>query len=137
GDHSYFHNRKDGPWGSYVLKEAIPRAIRVLRADPRRVALGGVSMGGFGALDLARLAPRRFCAIGGHSAAMWEQASDTAPGAFDGPVDFRRHDVFAYVGASRHPYGRSEEHTSELQSRGQLVCRLLLEKKKTCPTVLD
>src|SRR5437870_10737629 len=26
-------------------------------------------------------------------------------------------------------YGRSEEHTSELQSRGHLVCRLLLEKK--------
>src|SRR5690625_6933537 len=29
-----------------------------------------------------------------------------------------------------HP-GRSEEHTSELQSRGHLVCRLLLEKKKS------
>src|SRR5690625_5969218 len=28
------------------------------------------------------------------------------------------------------PHGRSEEHTSELQSRGHLVCRLLLEKKK-------
>src|SRR2546422_8350323 len=27
-------------------------------------------------------------------------------------------------------YGRSEEHTSELQSRLHLVCRLLLEKKK-------
>src|SRR5439155_16185152 len=27
-------------------------------------------------------------------------------------------------------YLRSEEHTSELQSRGHLVCRLLLEKKK-------
>src|SRR5690625_5511566 len=27
-------------------------------------------------------------------------------------------------------YNRSEEHTSELQSRGHLVCRLLLEKKK-------
>src|SRR3712207_7740435 len=27
---------------------------------------------------------------------------------------------------------RSEEHTSELQSRQYLVCRLLLEKKKTC-----
>src|SRR5439155_12970135 len=27
-------------------------------------------------------------------------------------------------------FGRSEEHTSELQSRGHLVCRLLLEKKK-------
>src|SRR5690625_5308423 len=28
------------------------------------------------------------------------------------------------------PTRRSEEHTSELQSRGHLVCRLLLEKKK-------
>src|SRR2546421_5198900 len=28
---------------------------------------------------------------------------------------------------------RSEEHTSELQSRSDLVCRLLLEKKKTRP----
>src|SRR3989442_6543233 len=27
-------------------------------------------------------------------------------------------------------FGRSEEHTSELQSRPHLVCRLLLEKKK-------
>src|SRR5439155_7567013 len=30
----------------------------------------------------------------------------------------------------RHHRRRSEEHTSELQSRGHLVCRLLLEKKK-------
>src|SRR3712207_8390790 len=30
--------------------------------------------------------------------------------------------------------GRSEEHTSELQSRQYLVCRLLLEKKKNTPT---
>src|SRR3989442_10194101 len=38
--------------------------------------------------------------------------------------------VFAalYVGAT--PVLRSEEHTSELQSRPHLVCRLLLEKKK-------
>src|SRR5207253_8654066 len=33
--------------------------------------------------------------------------------------------TIVYVG-----YDRSEEHTSELQSRGHLVCRLLLEKKK-------
>src|SRR5690625_6674583 len=31
---------------------------------------------------------------------------------------------------SRRRQTRSEEHTSELQSRGHLVCRLLLEKKK-------
>src|SRR2546429_3975476 len=34
-------------------------------------------------------------------------------------------------GGARHVGGRSEEHTSELQSRLHLVCRLLLEKKKT------
>src|SRR3712207_6916192 len=33
--------------------------------------------------------------------------------------------------ASSRPARRSEEHTSELQSRQYLVCRLLLEKKKT------
>src|SRR5690625_6852228 len=32
---------------------------------------------------------------------------------------------------------RSEEHTSELQSRGHLVCRLLLEKKKQADTCGD
>src|SRR5688572_32485817 len=31
---------------------------------------------------------------------------------------------------SMHFVGRSEEHTSELQSQSNLVCRLLLEKKK-------
>src|SRR5206468_9503985 len=37
------------------------------------------------------------------------------------------------------PRGRSEEHTSELQSRSDLVCRLLLEKKKgsSVPTNSD
>src|SRR3712207_7301096 len=38
-------------------------------------------------------------------------------------------------GAARCP-GRSEEHTSELQSRQYLVCRLLLEKKTTRPLLL-
>src|SRR3712207_8873146 len=43
------------------------------------------------------------------------------------------------VGGAEHPVvgpepvvPRSEEHTSELQSRQYLVCRLLLEKKKSC-----
>src|SRR3712207_8711794 len=35
--------------------------------------------------------------------------------------------------SSRTRRARSEEHTSELQSRQYLVCRLLLEKKKTTP----
>src|SRR5690625_5579104 len=35
-----------------------------------------------------------------------------------------------YIRNSISAQSRSEEHTSELQSRGHLVCRLLLEKKK-------
>src|SRR5258707_5617850 len=35
------------------------------------------------------------------------------------------------------PLGRSEEHTSELQSRQYLVCRLLLEKKKETIGILS
>src|SRR6266487_1517582 len=50
----------------------------------------------------------------------------TLPQLADGP------EALAWV--SEHDtidYGRSEEHTSELQSPVHLVCRLLLEKKKT------
>src|SRR2546430_10592788 len=34
------------------------------------------------------------------------------------------------INSTGSPAGRSEEHTSELQSQSNLVCRLLLEKKK-------
>src|SRR3712207_7792443 len=44
-------------------------------------------------------------------------------------------DVEASVGVAAAP--RSEEHTSELQSRQYLVCRLLLEKKKHVPSTSD
>src|SRR5256886_15729658 len=38
--------------------------------------------------------------------------------------------AIGWIGHQSHLYGRSEEHTSELQSQSNLVCRLLLEKKK-------
>src|SRR2546430_3981702 len=47
-------------------------------------------------------------------------AAGTHPGGSDGD----------YRGDPRHCRQRSEEHTSELQSQSNLVCRLLLEKKK-------
>ncbi len=106
GDHSYWHDRADGPWGSYVVREAIPAALARTGADGKSIAIGGASMGGFGALDLARLHPGRFCAVGAHSAAIWPTAGQTASGAFDGPADFARHDVMG--AASRgNPYGRT------------------------------
>src|SRR5690606_41285321 len=42
---------------------------------------------------------------------------------------------FATNGDHRNGWTRSEEHTSELQSRENLVCRLLLEKKKTITNI--
>src|SRR2546430_8412492 len=41
--------------------------------------------------------------------------------------------AFRRVDDDRCVSGRSEEHTSELQSQSNLVCRLLLEKKKQLP----
>lgn len=95
GPDSYWHARGSGDWGAYVLREVIPDAVRRLHADGHRVAIGGISMGGFGAFDVARRAPGRFCAIGGHSAAMWLRGADTAPGAFDDAQDFARNDLVA------------------------------------------
>src|SRR2546425_4957374 len=54
----------------------------------------------------------------------------------------RHQDVSHYKAAEHHAHfierfldlGRSEEHTSELQSLAYLVCRLLLEKKNIAPT---
>src|SRR5947208_7722321 len=45
GDHSYWHDRADGPWGTSLLREVIPDALRRTRA--RKIAIGGISMGGF------------------------------------------------------------------------------------------
>jgi S-formylglutathione hydrolase FrmB len=96
GDHSYWHDRASGKWGAYVLREVIPLLLE--RTGAERVALGGISMGGFGAFDLASRAKRHFCGVGGHSPAIWRTAGETAPGAFDGAADFGRHDVIARAG---------------------------------------
>src|SRR2546422_7192806 len=60
------------------------------------------------------------------------------------PISLRRPCTIALLpscakssAASRSIHSRSEEHTSELQSRLHLVCRLLLEKKKERVKVFD
>src|SRR2546430_13433538 len=53
------------------------------------------------------------------------------PATSDGrPILGRDPDVEGLWYATGHGRNRSEEHTSELQSQSNLVCRLLLEKKK-------
>jgi S-formylglutathione hydrolase FrmB len=98
---SWWHDRKSGRWGSYVLREAIPAGLRRTGADPRRVAIGGISMGGFGSLDLARLAPGRFCAVGAHSPAILPPDYMTSSEAFDGAADYARHDLLTLAARKR------------------------------------
>ena len=105
GDVGWWHDRAEGPWGSYVLREAIPIALRRSGADANRVAIGGISMGGFGALDLGRT-PKRFCAVGGHSPAVPRGSDDPAfdvSFAFDNDADFARHDLIG-IAHKRRPY---------------------------------
>src|SRR2546430_13669634 len=45
------------------------------------------------------------------------------------PIRPRRASLCGYCAVVRTPLHRSEEHTSELQSQSNIVCRLLLEKK--------
>src|SRR3712207_8728685 len=66
-------------------------------------------------------------------------------GTFQGPnlealtnlVELLEAEVIASGGVGDRDDVRSEEHTSELQSRQYLVCRLLLEKKKTIGSSLS
>src|SRR5260221_886482 len=58
----------------------------------------------------------------------------------DAPADQHDHqackEALGHHGPAHEQGQRSEEHTSELQSHSDLVCRLLLEKKKKTPTRL-
>jgi S-formylglutathione hydrolase FrmB len=106
GEASYWHDRADGAWGRYVLDEVIPQAAEAAGADSERVAVGGISMGGYGAYSLASEAPGRLCAVGGHSPAIWQTAGEAAAGAFDDAEDFAEHDVIAAVGSRPEAFTR-------------------------------
>src|SRR2546427_906723 len=63
---------------------------------------------------------------------------DTGPGWQRGLAPPGTAGQHALAGPGARGPGRSEEHTSELQSQSNLVCRLLLEKKKkTTPARLS
>src|SRR2546429_7305802 len=80
--------------------------------DALPICLVGLGFGGWVAAEMAALAPRDF-----HRLVLVGAMGVKPPEG----------DIFDQAIVSY----RSEEHTSELQSRLQLVCRLLLEKKKS------
>src|SRR2546430_3549854 len=55
----------------------------------------------------------------------WSKRISSSP-----ETDLQQSEVFSRGQFSGWPGPRSEEHTSELQSQSNIVCRLLLEKKK-------
>lgn len=104
GDSSFWHDRKSGEWGTYVLDEVIPTLVDRFDIDPDRIVIAGISMGGFGALDLAARAPGDFCAVAAHSPTLWQSAGEAADGAFDDSADFESNDVISLAGSSPSPY---------------------------------
>lgn len=108
GEVSWWHDRDTGDWARYVLAEAIPAVVDRFDADPRRVAIGGISMGGFGAYHLALRRPDRFCATGGHSAGLWAHLGEEFPGAFDDDEDFERNSVIAAVQEDPDAFGETD-----------------------------
>lgn len=94
GDHGYWHEREDGTdAGSMVVDEFVPMLAR-RGVDTTRLALHGWSMGGYGALLLAGRRRLTVKAVAVASPALFTEAGHTPPGAFDGPQDYHRNDVY-------------------------------------------
>src|SRR5438034_11738100 len=98
-----------GPSGRVVKTSPVPPSETESSMNPR----------GSSATDLSRLRD------GSQQIAMLRRPPGRhAGGCTDAPLDDAVRSATAFAAS------RSEEHTSELQSHSDLVCRLLLEKKK-------
>src|SRR5690349_22561315 len=71
------------------------------------------------------------------SASSWSESSIGQASSSRGRTTPTRKACSTPRTVGQRPSSRSEEHTSELQSRRDLVCRLLLEKKKKQNTVMQ
>src|SRR5690554_7598967 len=106
-----------------VLKqiEKMDIQIHAIAGTSMGAVIGGLYAAGYSAEELERIALEMD----------WPAALSDSPQREDIPYR-RKQDDRDFLVKQRLSFkdGRSEEHTSELQSRPHLVCRLLLEKKK-------
>lgn len=138
GERSWWHNRASGDWERYVMREVIPAVRRRFGTDPRRVAVGGISMGGYGAYHLGLRHPGSFCAVGGHSSGLWLDESEEFEGAFDNRADYLRNDVLAEVRATRTPSATPGSGTTTATKTGSSPatppsCRRCARGTRTSP----
>ncbi|HUZ73270.1 MAG TPA: alpha/beta hydrolase family protein [Stellaceae bacterium] len=92
----------DGDYGTAIGVDLVAHVDKSYRTEATRRfrAIGGLSMGGFGALRLAFLTPFRFCAAASFSGALWAGMTEASAhgdkitrifdGAFGRPFDLRR-----------------------------------------------
>ena len=93
GPDSYWHPRRTGVDPLAMLVEELVPLVESTMGDGRRALLGW-SMGGYGALLAAERFPHRFPVVVATAPALWRDPDEAAPGAFDGELDFKAHDVF-------------------------------------------
>src|SRR5947209_18987184 len=122
-------------WSAEELQQLLTEAER-LKANPREPVLAGRVLGlVFEKPSLRTRASFEAAMAQAGGGSIFLSAADGPLGQRESVPDFAR-TLSQYVDAVvlrtfRHQtVERSEEHTSELQSRQYLVCRLLLEKKK-------
>jgi S-formylglutathione hydrolase FrmB len=103
GRAGYWVNHADGGprWGDYVARDLVAHVDATYRTIPRREAraIGGLSMGGHGALQLALNYPDVFGVAGAHSPSL--RGADSAPAYFGGESGFARRDPISLVRQSQ------------------------------------
>jgi pimeloyl-ACP methyl ester carboxylesterase len=113
-----------------VVHELLPRCQRLgLGRPPRRVAVMGISMGGYGALLLAERYPAVFAAVAAVSPAVWTsypQARQANPGAFASAAAFAADDVITHAAAlGRRPVRIASGHDDPFYPGVQALARAL------------
>jgi len=83
GENSYYV----GPWEKLVVDDLAAHVARTFRVRPGRAAIGGLSMGGYGAIRLGLLHPDRYASIFAHSSRLPQGDGDGDVGVVAGRVD--------------------------------------------------
>jgi pimeloyl-ACP methyl ester carboxylesterase len=93
GGETYWHRRASGDDPERMILDEVAPRLAGLGLRTSRLALMGWSMGGYGALLMARRRPGLVVAVAASSPAMWRSFGASAPGAFDSASDFATHRV--------------------------------------------
>src|SRR3989440_4887528 len=116
GNLAYLAGANLARWEIWDGIRAVDYLLTRPEVDSERISITGTSGGGFQATLIATLDERIKVAV---------------PSCYISALPMRMYNrIFADPDSDPEQDLRSEEHTSELQSRSDLVCRLLLEKKK-------